>query len=201
MFRLYLPLLCLSLAFTAAAAEGPRSVTVGGSASLSAPPDMARISMAVIARHPALATAREQAGKVTADFLALCGRLGIPDAKIQTTGVRMQPEYRWDQQAGQQRLLGYLVQRELLVELDDLDLLGPLLEAAADAGVNQVSPPQLDSSARDSLHREALAAAARNARDNAAALAAALGARLGAVLSVQAQELGPMPPQPVMMRA
>ncbi len=200
MLRRCLPIICLACAFSAAAAEVPRSVTVGGRASISVRPDLARVSMAVTARHPNLATAREQVSKVAGDFLALCGRLGIPAARVQTTGLSMQPEYRWDQQAGQQRLLGYLVQRQLLVELADLNLLGPLLEAAVDAGVNQVSPPQLDSSAREVRHREALAAAARNARDNAAALAAALGSHLGPVQSIQALDMAP-PPQPVMMRA
>src|SRR5690606_41228399 len=64
--------------------------------------------------------------------------------------------------------------------LRDLDKLGPLLERAFDLGINQVSEPQLDSSRRRELEREALAKAVEDARLNAQAVARAAGARLGA---------------------
>jgi uncharacterized protein YggE len=82
------------------------------------------------------------------------------------------------------------------VEVDDLDKLGKLVEGAVAAGVNQVSPPQLDSSRRDALHREALAMAAKDARANADVLAKTLGAKLGDPISIADSRPAPQPPVP-----
>ena len=59
----------------------------------------------------------------------------------------------------QQVFTGYFVQRQLQVEINDLDKLGNVIEGAIDAGVNEVSPPALDSSKAKELNRDALAAA------------------------------------------
>ena len=59
----------------------------------------------------------------------------------------------------EQELRGYIAERQLTIEIDDLDKLGALVEGAVAAGVNQVSPPQLDSSKRKETYRQALRAA------------------------------------------
>ncbi|MDJ0928775.1 MAG: SIMPL domain-containing protein [Gammaproteobacteria bacterium] len=197
MKHLFLPAVCLFIVLPAAAEEDSRSVSVTGTASVIATPDKALINMGVEARNMDLQAARDRVARVAANFLKLADKLGIPEGKVQTTGLTMRPEYRWDRDGQQQQLQGYYVQRQLQVELDDIELLGELIEAAVNSGVNQVSPPLLDSSRRDELHREALAAAARDARANAAALAAALDGRIGPVRSVQAGGF-PRPPQPMM---
>lgn len=193
--------LATALVMSAAAADDePRVVSVSGAASVSAAPDRARIVMGVEARDPVLQTARKQVSSVAGKFLKICKSLGIPESKVQSSGVTMRPEYRWLPEQREQQLLGYYVQRQLVVELDDLELIGKVIEAAVDAGVNQVSPPALDSSRREALHREALAAAANDARANATALATTLGVRLGTVRRIDAGDAG-RPPQPMMARA
>jgi uncharacterized protein YggE len=135
---------------------------------------------------------------VSSAFLALCKKLGIKDSKVRTSGLTIQPEYRWDQKENQQIFQGYFVQRQLEVELDDLDKLGDLIEGAIDVGVNEVSPPQLDSSRRKELSRDALAAAAADARANAERIAASLGVKVGAVRTLTAGGAAP-PPVPLQM--
>jgi uncharacterized protein YggE len=186
-------------AHSALAEELPRQVNVTGRASLSATPDLATVSLGIQARNPSLEAARGRVAKVAGDFLTLCRKLGIAENKIQTTALTMRPEYRWDPNGREQQFTGYFVQRSLTVELTDLELLGKLIEGAVDAGVNEVSPPQLDSSQRRQLLREALATAAEDARANAETLATALGARLGPVRQINADDVGG-PPQPMMMR-
>ncbi len=185
----------------AAANDDPaRRVSVTGNASVAVTPDLARLSLGVEARKSDLGEARDEVSRVAAAFLSLCKRLGIPENKIQTTGLNIRPEYRWDSKTREQRFEGYYVQRQLQVELNDLDLLGQLIEGAVDAGVNQVSPPSLDSSRRDELHREALAAAARDARANAQVLAKALDTQVAGVHSIEAFDAGPVA-RPMMMEA
>ena len=84
----------------------------------------------------------------------------------------------------------------MIVRVDELDILGKLIEGAVGAGVNQVSPPQLDSSQREAKHREALALAAKDARASAEALANALGVKLGDPISIRDTSAAARPPVP-----
>jgi uncharacterized protein YggE len=191
----------LSLCVSSAAADAlPRQVSVTGTATLTAAPDRASVSLGIQARNLSLDAARDRVAKVAGNFLGLCRQLGIPENKVQTTALTMRPEYRWDPNGREQEFAGYFVQRSLTVELQDLELLGQLIEGAVDTGVNEVSPPRLDSSQRQRLHREALAKAAEDARANAETLATALGAKLGPVRLINAENIG-RPPQPMPMRA
>ncbi len=186
--------LCL-LASSAAvqADEQPRTISVSGSGVVDAVPDIARLNLAVQRRDLDMKTAREATVKVSRDFIALCSRLGIKESKVRTAGLTIQPEYRWDQPGKKQVFTGYLVQRQLEVELNDLDKLGELIEGAIDVGVNVVSPPDLDNSQRRELGRQALAAAATDARSNAQRLADTLGVKLGALRSLEAHSNMPQP--------
>ena len=199
-FPTILTLLWLAFAMPAAADdEPPRQVNVTGTASLTAAPDRAVITLGIQARNPSLAAARDKVTKVAGEVLELTRKLGIAKKSVQTTGLTMRPEYRWNRDGQKQEFTGYFVQRSLTVELEDLELLGQLIEGAVDAGVNEVSPPQLDSSRRRELHREALAKAAEDARANAEVLARTLGATLGPVRSISAADIGG-PPRPMQAR-
>lgn len=174
----------------------PRTISVGGTGTIDATPDIARLTLAVQRRDASMQVARDATVKVTNAFLALCRKLGIKDAKVRSSGLTIHPEYRWDPKENQQIFTGYFVQRQLEVELDDLDKLGEVMEGAINAGVNEVSPPQLDSSKRKELSRDALAAAAVDARANAERIAASLGVKVGAVRTLTAGGAAP-PPMPM----
>lgn len=176
------------------AAEPARQVTVDGKGAVSVSPDMARINMSVEARNLDIDAAKMRVNDVSAEFLALCRKLDIDESKVRSTELSIYPEYRWNDDSKQQELLAYRVNRQLEVELADLDDLAELMEGAVEAGVNNVSPPRLMSSRERDLHREALALAAEDAKANAQQLADALGVRLGDVLEISAsQQIMPPP--------
>jgi len=175
----------------------PRTISVAGSGTVDATPDIARLSLAVQRRDPSMQVARDETVRVSKNFLALCKKLGIPENKIRTSGLTIQPEYRWDEKEGKQVFVGYFVQRQLQVEITDLDKLGSVIEGAIDAGVNEVSPPMLDSSKAKQLNRDALAAATEDAKANAERIAKSLGVTLGPVRTVVANGAMPRPPMPM----
>lgn len=186
----------IALVATAAlAAEEARIVTVDGRASVSIVPDSAALDMAVQIRDRDMQVARQKVIEVTRDLVAFAARTGIDAAKIQTASVTIRPEYRWNPDNNRQELQGYLVQRSIVIELDELNKLGELIEGAVDVGVNQVSPPRLKHTRERDLRRDALAAAARDAEANAERLAETLGMRLGPARDITAIET-PVP-QPV----
>ncbi len=191
----------LAAPLAALADEQPRTISVSGTGTVDAVPDIARLRLAVQRRDLNMQAARDATVKVSRDFIALCSRMGIKESKVRTAGLTIQPEYRWDQKQGVQVFTGYFVQRQLEVELNDLDKLGELIEGAVNAGVNEVSPPELDISQRRELARQALAAAATDARSNAQRIADTLGVKLGALRTIDAHSNQPPPPRPMMRMA
>ena len=178
----------------ATAAEAPqRLVSVTGSAEVPAQPDMAYVTLGIEARRPTLEQARSEVNAAVERVLALTRELRIEPQHVDSTRLQVQPDYRWDEKSSTQVLLGYVVNRQVDVELYDLDRLGTLLEKAVSAGANQVGGARLDSSQRKTLERKALAQAVEDARLNADALARAAGARLGPVLSLSSAGTMPMP--------
>jgi uncharacterized protein YggE len=184
------------ISFPALAADDarPRTVSVSGTGEVAAEPDLAQVTLGVEARRPALAEARSEVSATVDRVLALCKSLGIDPKRVNATRVQIQPEYSWNEKDRKRVLLGYLVSRQVQVELRDLELLGTLLERAVDAGVNQVNDPVLDSSRRKDLERDALAKAVQDARLNAETLARAAGANLGPVRTLNGATSAPMVP-------
>ncbi len=206
MLRSLVATLCLTLAAGSAwaeptAAPAPlRSITVDGTGSVMGTPDKAQVRLTVQKSASSMDKARTEAVAVVQRFLALTKKLGIPEGKVRTTSAMVNPDYRWDQPTSRQVLVGYVVQRELEVEVTDLDKLGALVEGAVDAGVNNVSPPVLDSTKRRELNRQALAAAARDAEANARTIAETLGVKLGSLRELAAAGTAPpRPPVPMAM--
>ncbi len=176
----------------------PRTVSVSGQGEVSAEPDIAHVTLGVEARRPTMAAARTEVSKTVDRVLALCKDLGIDPKRVNATRLQVHPDYVWNEQTRRQVLNGYMVSRQVQVELRDLEQLGPLLERAVTAGVNQVGDPVLDSSKRKDLERQAMTLAVQDARLNAATLAEAAGVRLGAVRTLNS---GSMPPVVPMYRA
>ena len=177
--------LCLILLSTLALAEEtPRSISVSGEGSVETPPDRATLVFSIVARDDNVGRAQAEAADVTAKVLALTDELGIPDSRVDTMSASVRPDYRWNRETQEQELLGFIAERQMRVELHDLEKVGVVIERAVDVGVNQVSPPELTSSKRRDAYRDALAAAAEDARANAERLAATLGLSLGSALQV-----------------
>lgn len=177
----------------------PRSISVSGTGSVTGEPDKARVQLTVQKSNPSMDRARADAVAVVEKFLALTRQLRIDPKRVRTTSAVVNPEYRWDQPTSRQVLTGYMVQRQLEVEVTDLDQLGALIEGAVQAGVNNVSPPVLDSTRRRELNRQALTAAAKDAEANARAIAETLGVKLGGLRVLTAGDAAPPPPMPMPM--
>ncbi len=172
----------------------PRTVSVNGTAEIAAEPDLARLSLGVESRQPSMADARAAVAATIDRVLALTRDLKIDPKHVNATRVQVQPEYSWNEKDRKRVLLGYLVSRQVEVELRDLEKLGPLIERAVDAGVNQIGDPMLDSSRRKDLEREAMSKAVEDARLNAETLARAAGVKLGTVRNLSASGNGPVVP-------
>lgn len=196
MLRLVCLVLLLIFGTNVMADEQLRSITVTGTGFAAVEPDRATLRMAIAAREPTLDAAQKGAADVARKVLKMTDRMDIARDQVDTTGASVRPDYRWNREKEEQELRGYIAERQISVEIKDLEKLGTLVEGAVGAGVNQVSPPQLDSSRRKETYRQALRAAAEDAKANAVQLADTLGARLGQVININSGDNAPRPPVP-----
>ena len=166
--RRLIPALLLLLCCAAQAAEAPealarRSATVSGHGEVDATPDRARLSMSVEVIKPDLKAAQAKVNGIVRNYLAQAHALGARDEDISTAGLSINAEYDYSGNKGR-KFLGYHVSRGISVVVRDLDHVGDFLQHATDAGINNVSEPQLESSLEPELRRQALARAAADAR-------------------------------------
>jgi len=180
----------------APAAAEPRLVSVSGQGEVSAAPDRARLSMAVEQTDPDLKTAQNKVNGIVRAYLAQARALGVKDEDISTAGLSIRSEYDYSNNSAR-KFLGYHVTRNIELVVRDLDKIGDYLQRATDAGINNISDPQLESSRAEDLQRQALVKAAQDAQAKAKLVADTLGVKLGAVRSISAGSAAPRPPGPV----
>ena len=189
-----------ALLFAAGSAHAdtpPRAITVQGKAERRVAPDMATLQLQVQTEGLEAASARREADALTLQALEILRGAGVAEEDVDSTGLSINPQYRWLKDEQRQQLTGYRVSRTVTARVMDLEQLGPLLVALSDGGVNRVQPPRLGVADDEAVQRELMAAAALNARERAQAIASALGEDLGEVLSVTVGG-GPGPaPMPV----
>lgn len=196
MKRIALILIVLFGSTACYAGDTQRTITVYGQGTATAKPDSALLHVAVVERSKDLGDAQDKAAKKTAAILELAERQDVNPGDIDTTGAAIRPDYRWNRDTEQQEFHGYVVTRDIAINVKDIGRLGALIEGAVRAGANQVTPPVLQSSGRDDAHRDALEKAALDARSNAEVLARQLGVSLGSPVSINAGRVSvPVPMQ------
>jgi uncharacterized protein YggE len=174
-----------------------RSINVSGRGEVKAEPDRALLTLGVESRKPKMEDARSEVAKTVDAVLKLTREMTIDPKFVRATRINIQPEYNWDNNSRERNLIGYFVTRQIEVDLRDLEKLGTLVERAVDLGVNQIGDPQLDSSRRHDLEREAMAKAVEDAHANAEAVAKAAGAHVGAPRVISANSGFVAPPMPM----
>jgi uncharacterized protein YggE len=133
-------------------------VRVNISESLRTPPDEASITVGTQAKAPT-ATAAVAANKVkTEKLLATIRAAGIRERDIQTQGIQLQPDYRWDNVPGgqsRQTLVGYIASNSVQIKTRDIGKLTSLLDALTTAGADSVYGPNFGISDPAPLRKEA----------------------------------------------
>ncbi len=184
--RIVYTVLLAAALLTIAASVGAQEVQTGviatGTAEIMARPDTAFVNFGVITEARDAATAaRENATKTTAVIDAIV-QFGINRDNIQTSGYSVSPIMDYKQSPP--ITVGYRVSNQVQVKVQNLDRMGALIDTAIGAGANNVQGVRFTLEDDDSVRREALVQAIRNAQDKARVMADTLGVRLGAVKSV-----------------
>jgi uncharacterized protein YggE len=171
-------------------------VNVVGDSIVQAQPDTAILTISVITQaRNALEAQQQNATKTDAVVRALKAAAGT-GAEIKTSGYSLQPQrvYKENQPP---TITGYEARNSVTVITSDLNKVGTIIDAAAQAGSNEVSgiafTLRQDRPARD----RALSEATREAVSKAQVIAQALGGRVVRIVEVQEEGFQQRPPVPM----
>ncbi len=181
----------------------PRTITVSGQGEVSLAPDMARITIGVLEEA---GEAEAALAAMTASMAAVLDRLraaGLSESDIQTGSFSLNPRYRRSDSIGpgEARIDGFVASSNVHVEIADLDLLGPVIDAAVADGANTLGGIGFDVADRSATLDAARRLAVADAAARAALYAEAAGVDLGEVLSVSEAGAAPFDPMPRMAMA
>jgi len=180
-----------------------RTVTVTGSGTAEAVPDLLSVSIGVECRREDVGAAYAAAGRAAAAISAVLREHGVPDPDISTSGLNVRADVVWKEGQGQ-TVTGYVASSVLAVRLRDVPGSSDVIAAAVAAGGNDVrlnglelgfaDPAAVTAQAREAAWQDALATATQ--------FASLAGTELGPVVSVTQQPAASAPiPVAKMQRA
>jgi uncharacterized protein YggE len=159
-------------------------------------PDRARIDLTVETRGATAAAAAAENARIATTVQARLRALGLTDQQLGTWGYSVHPEYNYNRPDNQPpRITGYVARNTVRADLRRIDQVGLVIDAAIQAGANNVGGLDFYSSSLDIARQRALAQAVERARADAQVMAAAAGGRLGPLLELSSSFMspGPMP--------
>jgi uncharacterized protein YggE len=175
-------------------------IVANGEAIIKRAPDRAWLTVVTETRDSRADEARRRSAQIMTDVQSAIRRAGISEDAIRTTGFSLLPEMNYDDGRGEIR--GYVVRNQIEVQVDDLNRLGQVIDAAgtrSNTGLSIIGP-RFGLKDELSAETEALRQAVRAARARAEAMAAGAGRSLGPIVRIEEHpDVRPFPPRPEMM--
>lgn len=169
------------------------TISVTGSASVTAAPDLATLTLGVTTMG---ATAAEALGANSAAVQAVMDRLaaaGIEPRDIQTSNLSLNPNYTGYDSNQTPQIQNYTASNQVTVTIRKLDQTGAVLDAAVRDGANTLNGLSFGLADPRPAEDAARKAAVADARARAELLTEAAGVRLGAILSITEGGAAPVP--------
>ncbi|NHB77525.1 SIMPL domain-containing protein [Rhodobacter calidifons] len=176
--------LVLPLADPVLADDRPtRTISVTGTGTVEAAPDMATLMIGVTTQGDTAAAALAANTAATDAVIARLTASGIEARDMQTSNLSINPNWTgYDSSAP--RISGYVASNMLTVRVRKLDTTGAVLDAAVADGANTLNGLTFGLADPEPAYAEARKEAVADARAKAELLAGAAGVSLGAVLSI-----------------
>lgn len=108
-------------------------IWVTGIGKINIEPDLAVVSVGVETESKTVTLARDKAATAMAAVVKTLKSYGLADTDIQTRSFNIYPKYDYHRDRGQ-IFVGYTVRNEAAIKIRDLDEVGPIIDAVADAG-------------------------------------------------------------------
>jgi hypothetical protein len=166
------------------APTAPPVLVVNGSAQILVAPDEATVRLGIVRQAPMAQSAQEQVNTVAKEILAAIGKAGVPANQIQTARLVLSPIYapRSPESRDAPRIVAYSATNTVSVRIDNLAIVGGVIDAGLKAGANQVEGVQFGLRNDLPSREAALKQAVQEARSKAQVMAEALRVNLAEVL-------------------
>ena len=168
----------------AALAEANGTLTVTGAATVTAAPDQATLSLGVTTTGATAAEAMAANNDAASAVIARLIAAKVADRDMQTTGLSLNPNWVMNASGTAQDIQGYIASSSLTVRIADLDMAGPILDAAIADGANTLNGLSFGLADRRPVEDEARKAAVADALARAQVLAMAAGETPGPIVSI-----------------
>ena len=181
---------------SALTSAGQQGIWVTGSGKVTLEPDLARLTLGVEAREVTVAQAQAQAATALDAIVTELRTRGVAEEEIQTRHFSIQPIISYERvikngrEYSEQRIEGYRVTNTVVAHIRDLDGMGRIIDAVAEAGGDLIRIQGISFAVEDqaAAHTEARALATEDAIAKAQQFAQLLSIDLGKLLFVT--ELG-----------
>jgi len=178
--------LCALLLLSASLSAQVRRATVVtyGDATVTANPDQVKVSVGVTTKANTAQDAATQNATIVAAVIAALQKVLGANADIKTIGYSVSPNYTYPPNSTAV-LNGYTASNTLDVTSSNIANIGSVIDAATNAGANNVQSLRFSVKDDTPLRAQALRQATVNARSKADSIALGVSLRVGNVLSVQ----------------
>lgn len=184
---------------TIQAVNAAPSLNLSAYGEVKAQPDMATINFGVQTEAATAAEAMRMNAEQMSQVRAALRRAGIPENKIQTSGLNLSAQYDYVENAPP-RLRGYQASNQVTVVIEDLTRVGSTADAVVSAGVNQINGISFGLKDPTEYENQARRLAVQALQAKASLYAQALGVDLVGIRSLS-EGGGYSMPQPVPMYA
>jgi len=164
--------------------EAIGTLSVSGQGRLSVKPDEAVVELGVVTNGKTAKEAQEANNRLMDQVLAALKTV-VAEKDLQTSGLRLDPQYDYSEKQPEPRITGYRAENRLQVTVRDVDLVGKVIDLAVSAGINEINYVRFQVAGDEEVRNRALAAAVKDARAQADAVAGALGKQVVDVVRVE----------------
>jgi uncharacterized protein YggE len=176
-------------------AEHKRLISVSGTGEIHASPDLGVIHVGATTEAPRASRCYSDNNEIMGAVLKAITRLGVKKDDIKTTRFSFNPRYEYPG-GGVRKFVGYQMTHIYTVKIRDLDIFGDVLDAASEAGANEISNISFTIDDPSGYQSEARELAVKDAEAKANTIAEAAGVEIVRVYRITE---GPVSmPQPVM---
>lgn len=168
-------------------------LNVSAQAEASRAPDVATLSAGVVTQAVDGNAAMRQNAEQMAKVVAAIKAAGIADKDVQTSGISLNPQYRYVENEAP-KITGYQASNTVSLKVRDIAKLGKVLDALASVGANQINGPSFEIDQPEPVYDEARLAALKKAQARAETYAKALGLKVRRIVSISEGSGGFRPP-------
>ena len=199
-FALGTPMTAHAQNTTTAVANDATLLNISAQAEAKRVPDVALLSAGVVTQAADGNTAMRENATQMDKVMAAIKASGIAERDIQTSGINLNPQYRYaDNEAP--KIIGYQASNTVSLKVRDITKLGRVLDSLAAQGANQINGPSFEIDQPEPVYDEARLAALKKAQARAETYAKALGLRVRRIVSISESNGGGFRPMPMMAMA